>query len=179
MDAMTSPRSNADLAALAFSVLSSSCAEVVNRRLTIAERAQLREALSRNTSASDVDRQAAVRKLAAAIRNGFEWPRPPTHDDADCPFGPIASHPRFRVLDVLERVASREPLEVIVTLCHLHADIRQELFDRLSPETRELVVARINEVHLVTTHQTREYARDINSRLKGALRESASSQRPR
>jgi hypothetical protein len=75
-------------------------------------------------------------------------------------------------------VAQREPLEVIVTLCHLPEDVRQELFDRLSAASRAAIMPRINEVHLVSTQKTREYARDINSRLKGALRESGTRSRP-
>jgi hypothetical protein len=170
-----SNKAGADMAALAFSLLSAECAELVNRRLTVAERAQLRDAMARNTSASDAERRAAVRALAAAVRNGFEWPTPTNHDDSDCPFSNIAQHPRYRVVEVLDRVALREPLEVIVTLCHLSADVRHELFERLSPQTREMIMPRLNEVHLVSTHQTREFARDIDSRLKGALRESGSA----
>jgi hypothetical protein len=141
----------------------------------VAERSQLREALARNTTASDADRRAAIRALAAAVRNGFAWPTPAHHDDADCPFNHIAQHPRYHVVEVLNRMALRDALAVIVTLCHLPAAVRQDLFDRLSPETREAIMSRLHEVHLVNTHQTREFARDLDSRLKGALRKSGST----
>jgi hypothetical protein len=169
---------SADLAALAFSVLSSSCAEVVNRRLTIAERARLREGLARVRDASDADRRAAVRVLASAVRDGIEWPRPTSHDDADCPFSTLSNHPRSNVADVLDRMASRDPLQVVVTLCHLEARVRADVWGAMSPESRAAIVPRLNEIHLVSVTRTREYARDINARLTRAMRASASMRRP-
>jgi hypothetical protein len=76
---VTLPSSTEDLAALAFSLLPVSAAEVVNRRLSIAERHRLREGLSRVRGATDAQRQAAVRMLATSVRNGMDWPRPIAH----------------------------------------------------------------------------------------------------
>src|SRR4051794_32339056 len=86
------PPSKTDQAALAFSLLSAKCAEVVNRRLSVGERMRLREGLSRVRDASDEQRHAAIRMLAREVKRGMEWPRPSMHDEADCPFTPIASH---------------------------------------------------------------------------------------
>jgi hypothetical protein len=165
--------SNIEQAAMAFSMLTPACADVVNRRLTIAERKRLIEALSRVRTASDEERRAAMRRLANAVRTGIDWPRPASHDEADCPFNTINSHQRYRVVEVLDRVAQREPLQVVVTLCHLNGGIRAELWERLSPETHALIVPRLNEVHLVSTVKTKEYARDVNARLTRAIRASA------
>src|SRR4051794_35418502 len=162
------PHSTEDLAALAFSLLPLGAAELVNRRLSIAERHRLREGLSRVHNATDEQRGAAVRALASAVRNGMEWPRPSAHDDADCPFNVVGQHPRFRVVDILQRVAAREPLEVVTTLCHLNPSIREELWERLPTGTKALILPRLNEVHLVSTTKTKEYARDINARLARA-----------
>ena len=165
-------QSTEDLAALAFSLLPLAAADVVNRRLSIAERKRLREGLSRMHNASDADRRAAVRLLASTVKQGVDWPRPASHDEHDCPFTPIASHPRFHVVDVLDRMAQRDPIEVVVTLCHLSATTRQDLWDRLSPRTRDIVLPRLQEVHLVSKIKTREYARDVNERLTRAIKSS-------
>ena len=166
--------STIDLAALAFSLLSTKSAEDVNRRLNIVERSRLREGLARVRDASDEERQAAIRALASAIRTGVDWPRPASHDEADCPFSTISQHERSRVVEVLERVAIRDPIEVVVTLCHLNPAMRTELWERVSSDTRILLLPRLQEVHLVSVTKTREYARDINTRLKGAIRASTS-----
>jgi hypothetical protein len=64
----------------------------------------------------------------------------------------------------------REPLEVVVTLCHVNPTTREELWERLSPQARSQVLPRINEVHLVSMSKTRDYARDMNTRLGRAIR---------
>lgn len=79
------------------------------------------------------------------------------------------------MVEVLDRVALREPLQVVVTLCHLNPGIRSELWERLSAETHAAVVPRLNEVHLVSTVKTKEYARDINARLTRVIRSSANA----
>jgi len=66
---------DADRAALAFSLLPTRTADLVNRRLTVAERKRLREGLTRTRDATDAERHAAAirheaedyvdRKLAA------------------------------------------------------------------------------------------------------------------
>ena len=160
----------ADQAALAFSKLSTSTAEIVNRRLSIAERKLLREGLCRTRGATDAQRDAAFRALARAVQKGLEWPVPAAHDEADCPFTPIGLQPRFQVIDVLERIAHRDPMQAVVTLCHLGAGIRDEIWERLTPETRAVIKPRLNEVHLVSTAKTKDYARDINVRLSRAIR---------
>lgn len=178
MPTQTTARSEReDLAALAFSVLSSQCAEVVNRRLTIHERARLRDGLSRVRDASDAERAAAVRALAAAVRDGVEWPVPSSHDEADCPFNTLASYPRVHLVEVIDRISVRDPIAAIVALCHLDQQARAEVWDRVSPETRSAVLPRLNEVHLVSVNRTREYARDINTRMTRAVRASASRSR--
>ena len=173
----TQARPREDMAALAFSVLSSQCAEVVNRRLTIHERARLRDALSRMRDASDGERTAAVRALAAAVRDGVDWPVPSSHDEADCPFTPLASYPRVHLVEVIDRMSVRDPIAAVVALCHLEAQARTEVWDRVSPATRSAVLPRLNEVHLVSVNRTREYARDINNRMTRAVRSAASRRR--
>ena len=116
--------SGADRAALAYSVLSSRCADEMSRRLSVIERARLREGLSRVKLASDDDRMAAVRALVQAVRCGVTFPSPRAHDANSCPFTVVESHPRVRVLEVLERLANREPVIAAVTLCHVSRAIR-------------------------------------------------------
>jgi len=164
-------------AALAFSLLPVVFADAVNDHLSIAERQRLRDGIARVREASDHARVEAIRALVAAVRRGVVFPRPAAHDDNDCPFNPVASQPRQRVIDVLERVARRDALEVVVTLCHLPDDVRQELWEGLSPDTRALLLPRLEEVHLMSTTRTREYARDINSRLTRAARHNATGRR--
>ncbi|HWS47176.1 MAG TPA: hypothetical protein VN636_15015 [Acidimicrobiia bacterium] len=163
---------DADRAALAFSLLPTRTADLVNRRLTVAERKRLREGLTRTRDATDAERHAAFRALATAVRNGMDWPAPAAHDEADCPFTAIAAHPRSDVVDILERVAVREPLEVAVTLCHLEPFVRDALWERLSPATCSMVTSRLKEVHLVSLAQTSKYASDINARLARSIRYS-------
>jgi hypothetical protein len=158
-------------------VLSSQCVEVVNRRLTIQERAKLREGLARVRDASDADRAAAVRALASAVRDGVQWPVPNSHDDHDCPFSPLASYPRQYVVEVIDRIAVRDPIACVVTLCHMESQIRADVWDRVSAATRSAVLPRLNEVHLVSVHRTREYAREINTRMTRAVRAGASRRR--
>ena len=171
------PDSGIDRAALAYSLLPVRYADAVNDHLSIAERQRLRDGIARVREASDHARVEAIRALVAAVRRGVVFPRPAAHDDNDCPFNPVASQPRQRVIDVLERVARRDALEVVVTLCHLPDDVRQELWEGLSPDTRALLLPRLEEVHLMSTTRTREYARDINSRLTRAARHNATGRR--
>jgi len=169
--------SGVERAALAFSILPASCADVVNRRLTIGERARLREGMSRVRDASDRDRVAAIRALAISVARGMEWPRPASHNEADCPFNVVASQPRARVVDVLERMAAREPLEAAVALCHLPAAPRESFWRGLSPEAHAAIVYVLDDVHNVSTVATRAYARDITARLSRERRLSAPSVR--
>jgi hypothetical protein len=152
-------------AALAYSLLPLRFADAVNDHLTMAERQALRDATARLRDAGDQARMEAVRALVASVRRGVVFPRPAAHDDDDCPFAPIGDHPRARVIDVLERVARRDGLEVVVTLCHLREDVRRELWDGLTPETRAFLLPRLDQVHLTSASTSREYARDMNSRL--------------
>lgn len=165
------------MAALAFSVLSSQCAAVVNRRLTIQERAKLREGLARVRDASDAQRAAAVRALASAVRDGVDWPVPASHDDHDCPFSPLASYPRQYVVEVIDRIAVRDPIACVVALCHMERQTRADVWDRVSAATRSAVLPRLNEVHLVSVNRTREYAREINTRMTRAVRAGAARRR--
>ena len=167
---LTLPPSGADRAALAFSALSKPSADTLNRRLSIVERMRLREGLSRVREATEEQRLAAVGVLAREVRRGTEWPRPSVHDDTDCPFGILATHPTARVVDVLDRTARREPLEVAVTLCHLHADLRAGLWEGMSEDVRNVVIPVLDDVHGVSPVRTRAYARDVVARLVRAVR---------
>jgi hypothetical protein len=167
--------SGVDRAALAFSLLPKDTAEVVNRRLSVGERMRLREGLSRMRDASDAQRMAAIRALATSVKRGLEWPRPSVHDESDCPFTIVVNQPRALVVDMLERIAAREPLEVAVTLCHLPAEPRETFWQALSAEARSNVLASLDEVHFVSTVRTRSYARDITARLSRERRLSPRS----
>ena len=171
------PDSGIDRAALAYSLLPVRYADAVNDHLSIAERQRLRDGIARVREASDTARVEAIRALVAAVRRGVVFPRPAAHDDKDCPFNPIAGHPGHRVVEVLERVARRDALEVVVTLCHLPNEVRQDLWDGLTPDTRAMLLPRLEEVHLMSTARTREYARDMNSRLARAVRHDATGRR--
>jgi hypothetical protein len=160
--------SGVDSAALAYSLLPLRFADAINDHLTVSERQALREATARVREASDQARMEAIRALVASVRRGVVFPRPAAHDDDDCPFAPVANHPRARVVEVLERVARRDGLEVVVTLCHLREEIRQELWDGLAPETRALLLPRLDQVHLTSASTSREFARDVNARLARA-----------
>jgi hypothetical protein len=157
--------SGVDRAALAFSLLPVRFADAVNDHLSPTERRQLREATARVRDASDNARIEAVRALVASVRRGVVFPRPAAHDDDDCPFQPLEDAPRARVVDVLERLARRDSLEVVVTLCHLRDEVRQELWAGLAPETRAFLLPRLDQVHLTSASTTRGYARDMNARL--------------
>jgi hypothetical protein len=152
-------------------------ADAVNDHLSIAERQRLREGLARVREASDHSRVEAIRALVTAVRRGVVFPRPAAHDDKDCPFHPVGEHPRARVIEVLERVARRDALEVVVTLCHLSEEVRQDLWGGLDTETRVLLLPRLEEVHLMSASRTREYARDMNSRLARSARQGVTHRR--
>jgi hypothetical protein len=167
----TLPASGVDRAALAFSLLPTSAAEVVNRRLSISERVRLREALSRNHNAPDEHRVIAMKMLAHAVRRGVEWPRPSAHDERDCPFTVLGSHPTTQVVDVLDRIAVREPLEVAVALCHLSDEVREGIWSNLSSDTRSSVLPELDYVHNVSLTRTRMFARDLDERLSREIRQ--------
>jgi hypothetical protein len=120
--------------------------------------------------ASDASRAEAIRALTTAVRKGVVFPRPSAHDHANCPFQPVGRYPRDHVVEVLERVARRDLLEVVVTLCHLDEEVRQELWEKLAPETRALLLPRLDEVHLLSAPRTREYARSMNERVQRSAR---------
>jgi hypothetical protein len=164
-----------DRAALAFSLLPANTAEVVNRRLSVGERMRLREGLARMRDASDARRMTAIRALAQSVQRGLEWPRPSVHDESDCPFNIVVNQPRALIVDMLERIAAREPLEVAVTLCHLPAEPREMLWQAFSAEARSAVLATLDQVHFVSTVRTRSYARDITARLSRERRLSPRS----
>lgn len=171
-------QSGVDRAALAFNLLPVGFADAVNDRLTVTERLRLRDATARMRDATDQARVEAIRALVASVRRGVVFPRPAAHDDRDCPFHPVADQPRARVVDVLERIARRDGLEVVVTLCHLREDVRQEIWDQLAPETRAFLLPRLDQVHLMSAASTREYARDINARFLRAARPRPNALRP-
>ena len=155
-------------AALAYSLLPLRYADAVNVHLSIAERQRLRDGLARVRDAGDYARVEAVRALGAAVRRGTVFPRPPGHDEHDCPFEPLEAQPRDRLVGVLQRLARHDALEVVVTLCHLRDDVRRELWEGFDPETRAFLTPRLAEVPLVRPNRTREYARDVNARLARA-----------
>jgi hypothetical protein len=157
-------------AALAYSLLPVRYADAVNVHLSSAERQRLRDGLARVREAGDYDRIEAVRALGVAVRRGLVFPRPPGHDEHDCPFEPLETQPRSRLADVLERLARHDALEVVVTLCHLRDDVRRELWESFDPETRAFLTPRLAEVPLVRSNRTREYARDVKARLARAPR---------
>ncbi len=163
-----SRESAVDRAALAYSLLPLRFADAINDHLTAGERQVLREATARVRDASDQARMDAIRALVTSVRRGVVFPRPAAHDDDHCPFQPVGRHPRARVVEVLERVARRDGLEVVVTLCHLKEEIRRELWDGLAPETRAFLLPRLDQVHLTSPATSREYARDMNARLQRA-----------
>jgi hypothetical protein len=163
--ATRSPDTTADRAALAYSMLPLRYADEVNLHLSITERQRLREGLARVRDAGDYARIQAVRALGAAVRRGVVFPRPPGHDENDCPFAPLESQPRHLVADVMEQLAPRDALAVVVALCHLSEDVRREVWDALDPETRGFLTPRLAEVPLVRPNRTREYARDMKARL--------------
>jgi len=169
--------SGIERAALAYSLLPLRFADEVNSHLTIAERQRLRDGLGRVREASDHARIEAIRALVAAVRKGVVFPRPAAHDDNDCPFHPIGDHPRDRVVQVLERVARRDALEVVVTLCHLGEEVRQELWFGLHADTRAFLLPRLEEVHLMSAARTREYARDMNARMARSVRQAVARRR--
>lgn len=162
--------SGQDRAALAYSVLSSRCADEMARRLSVIERARLREGLSRVRLATDADRMAAVHSLVQAVKKGVTFPSPRAHDASSCPFTVVESHPRARVLEVLERLASREAVVAAVTLCHLSRAIREELWSLLSPEAKSAIFAELDAVPDISNARTRIYARDVMARLGRAIR---------
>ncbi len=81
------------------------------------------------------------------------------------------------MVDVLERVARRDALEVVVTLCHLPETVRQDLWNGLYTDTRALLTPRLEEVHLMSPARTREYARDMNARLTRSARQGVTHRR--
>jgi hypothetical protein len=154
-----------DRAALAYSLLPVRYADAVNLHLSPTERQRLRDGLARVRDADDYARVQALRALGEAVRRGVVFPRPPGHDEHDCPFEPLESQPRQLVAHVMERLAHRDALEVVVTLCHLTEGARREVWAALDPETRAFLTPRLAEVLVVRPNRTRDYARDMNARV--------------
>ena len=82
----------------------------------------------------------------------------------------MLAHPFDRALDVLQRLAQRDPLEAAVTLCHLPEKERTDLWNAMSAEVHASVSIALNDVHGVSTTRTRGYARDIAARLSRSMR---------
>jgi hypothetical protein len=160
-------------AALAFSVLPTPHADSIAHLLTMRERVTLREGLSQVRDAADGERIAALHDLVRAIRNGVDWPILPAHSDKDCPFHCVDGHPTDRVAAVLEQLAARQPMTVAVALCHLGADRRTELWERLDGRARVQVSLQVAEVPYVGTVRTRILAREVGARLTRAAKIAA------
>jgi hypothetical protein len=115
--------------------------------------------------ATEDERLEALRALVAAVRHGVVFPRPAAHEEANCPFHRVALYPQTDIIEMLERISTREPMEVAVTLCHLSRDLQREIWQKLSTEMRGILVPLLEVVYDVGRAKTREYARDVNIRL--------------
>jgi hypothetical protein len=160
-------------AALAFSVLPTPHADALAHLLTMRERVRLREGLSQVRDASDDERVGALHALVRQIRNGVEWPILSGHNPHDCPFHVIEGHPPERVAAVLGQLAEGQPMTVAVALCHLPAQPRADLWDRLESQSRAKVMQQLPEVGLVGTVRTRILAREVVARLTRAAKIAA------
>ena len=129
------------------------------------ERVTLREGLTQVRDAADGERIAALHDLVRAIRNGVDWPILGAHNEKDCPFHCVDGHPADRVAAVFEQLAERQPMTVAVALCHLGADRRTELWERLDARARAQVTLQVPEVSYVGTVRTRILAREVAARL--------------
>lgn len=157
--------SGVERAALAYSTLPAEFAGAVHDCLPIGDRRKLREGLAQVREATEDERLEALRALVVAVRHGVVFPRPAAHEEANCPFHRVALYPQTEIIEMLERICTREPMEVAVTLCHLDRDMQREIWQQLSTEMRGIVLPLLEVVYDVGRAKTREYARDVNIRL--------------
>ena len=152
-------------AALAYSTLPAEFAGAVHDCLPIQDRRKLREGLAQVREATEDERLEALRALVVAVRHGVVFPRPAAHEEANCPFHRVALYAQDDVIEMLERICRREPMEVAVTLCHLSRELQKEIWQQLTPEMRGIIVPLLETVYDVGRGKTREFARDVNIRL--------------
>jgi len=154
-------------AALAFSALSTFQADSIQGRLRPRDRARLRAGLLQVRSATVDERRAALDLLVQAARRGVEWKTPATHDPADCPFRIVESFPREEVVKVMERMAGHRPLHAAVALCHIDPNVRNDLWRRMTAESRSNIVIEVPAVSTVSAGRSRAFARELQSALIG------------
>jgi hypothetical protein len=133
--------------------------------LPVQDRRKLREGLSQVREATEDERLEALRALVVAVRHGVVFPRPAAHEEANCPFHRVALYPPTEIIEMLERICTREPMEVAVTLCHLSRDMQRDIWQQLTAEMRGIILPLLEEVYDIGRAKTREYARDVNIRL--------------
>ncbi|HTL86422.1 MAG TPA: hypothetical protein VL856_14650 [Acidimicrobiia bacterium] len=167
--------SGVEKAALAYSTLPAEFAGAVHDCLPIQDRRKLREGLAQVREATEDERLDALRALVVAVRHGVVFPRPAAHEEANCPFHRVALYPQGEIIDMLERICTREPMEVAVTLCHLNRELQREIWQQLSTEMRGAVLPLLEVVYDVGRTKTREYARDVNIRLSRLANQPTSS----
>ena len=172
------PESGSERAALAYSMLSTRCADEVARRL---ERDRALEAPRRVVThpVSNVTRSDSPPSTSSPARCArvCSFPCRAHTTRPSCPFRIVESHPRRHVIDVLERVAVREPLQAAVTLCHLSRAMRDELWAQLGVDARSAVISELDAVPGISSARTRIYARDITARLGRAIRNTSGGRR--
>jgi hypothetical protein len=152
-------------AALAFSAIPTRAALDISSRLTLLERSQLREGLTQVRNADEAARREAVHELVRAVQAGVGFPAPAPHDEANCPFRRIEQTPADDLAAVLAACARTQPALVAITLCHISAQHRAEVWSRFDQDERAAVRLTLSQVPGMSAARTAMYALDLRDRI--------------
>jgi hypothetical protein len=152
-------------AALAFSAMPTRAALNISSRLTLFERSQLREGLSRIHEIGEKERREAVDALVRAVHAGVGFPAPAVHDESKCPFRRVESTPAAEVASVLASCALTQPLIAATALCHLRASYRSEVWGQLGSDERAAIRPTLSQIPTLSPTRTAMYALDLRDRI--------------
>jgi len=161
-------RTRPEQAALAFSALRAHEAERIVKQFSLVERTRLRETLTRLRSATDDERQAALRELVDAVRAPIAFPVPLAHEEERCAFRVLEEREPDVIAVALARLGVTDRLLVAVALCHFSAEYREEVWARLPSATRAATRPLLGQVPTISHARTRRYAQDLVRRVSSS-----------
>jgi hypothetical protein len=159
------PPPGVERAALAFSAMPTRAALKISARLTLVERTQLREGLSRIHDIGENERREALNALVRAVHAGVGFPAPAPHDEAKCPFRRVESTPAAEVAPVFAACAQTQPLVAATALCHLRPSYRSEVWGLLSAAERAAIQPTLSQIPGLSATRTAMYALDLRDRI--------------
>ncbi len=153
-------------AALAFSAMPTRAALNISSRLTLVERSQLREGLSRIHEIGEQERREAVDALVRAVHAGVGFPSPAAHDEAKCPFRRVESTPAAEVASVLGSSRAHAAVDRgDRVVSSPRASYRSEVWGQLGSAERAAIRPTLSQIPTLSPTRTAMYALDLRDRI--------------